>query len=127
MHTYQFDNTTFISGGGYDYGSIYGSNGDDVLNGQGRDDVLTGNAGADTFIFDRKNAGYDVITDFEVGIDTIAIGKNLGGNGINTVQDVLDAATQVGNDTIIDLGGKNKIELMGVKSDDLDSSSIDII
>ena len=41
VHTYQFDNTTFVSGGGNDYGSLYGSNQDDVLHAFPDDSTLT--------------------------------------------------------------------------------------
>lgn len=51
---------------------LFGGDGDDDLSGGSGDDHLTGGEGADTFIFNVNN-GTDVITDFEVGIDTIHI------------------------------------------------------
>ncbi|MBP2160303.1 MULTISPECIES: calcium-binding protein [Asticcacaulis] len=40
------------------------SGGDDVLNGGKGDDVLSGGGGNDTFVFDAKGFGKDIITDF---------------------------------------------------------------
>lgn len=63
--------------------SLYGGTGNDSLNGgSGRDvleghlgnDLLTGGAGSDQFLFSR-NHGNDTITDFELGLDQIAIGR----------------------------------------------------
>lgn len=53
--------------------SIIGTSGDDTLNGRMGRDTLTGGAGDDTFyILSPEHAG-DVITDFEVGEDTLWI------------------------------------------------------
>ncbi|MEM1281819.1 MAG: hypothetical protein AAGG53_17815, partial [Cyanobacteria bacterium P01_H01_bin.152] len=63
-------------------GALIGTDGDDILTGGANDDVLdgglgsdtyTGGAGADEFVF-GLGQGIDVITDFEVGIDTIVLG-----------------------------------------------------
>ncbi|QFS82617.1 Serralysin C precursor [Roseivivax sp. THAF40] len=46
-----------------------GGSGDDAIVGNAADNVLTGGAGADTFIFVEGQGGYDVITDYERGVD----------------------------------------------------------
>ncbi|EEE37053.1 vcbs repeat domain protein [Rhodobacteraceae bacterium KLH11] len=51
---------------------ILGTLGDDVLSSTEADEVLTGGAGADTFVFNALEAeGADHISDFELGVDTI--------------------------------------------------------
>jgi Ca2+-binding RTX toxin-like protein len=70
----------FEGGGGHDF--LTGGAGVDVLNGgTGNDtleggrglDILTGGAGADRFVFSGGD-GHDLITDFQQGIDKIAVG-----------------------------------------------------
>lgn len=67
--------------GGDGKDNLFGDSGDDVINGDdGNDkltggtgnDTMTGGAGADNFYF-VSGDGQDVITDFEIGIDTITI------------------------------------------------------
>jgi Ca2+-binding RTX toxin-like protein len=100
-------NDTIKAGGGKD--KIDGGKGNDKLSG-GDDNVK------DTFIFGAKS-GKDVITDFDVKKDVLEIAKGL--NGIKNAGDVLDHATQKGDNVVIDLGGGNKITLKGVDLDDL--------
>ncbi|RJF87355.1 calcium-binding protein [Oleomonas cavernae] len=72
--------------------SFQGRAGDDVLSGGAGDDLLVGNAGADRlrggagadqFRFDRPSDGGDIIADFTVGSDIIAV--RAGGFGISTI------------------------------------------
>ena len=78
--------------GGYGFDRIYGGTGNDnIVSGyDDSNDVLTGNGGADTFnisgnmayhIHDGTYTPREIITDFEVGIDKIAIDDYLVGNG----------------------------------------------
>ncbi|WP_375470687.1 calcium-binding protein [uncultured Nostoc sp.] len=56
--------------------SLLGGAGDDVLTGGVGRDVLTGGTGLDRFnLTDTRTGGYDTITDFTVGNDTIFISK----------------------------------------------------
>ncbi|WP_372605247.1 M10 family metallopeptidase C-terminal domain-containing protein, partial [Actibacterium sp.] len=48
-----------------------GGSGNDALIGNEGDNVLTGNGGADTFIFTVDGGGYDTVTDFEDGVDLL--------------------------------------------------------
>jgi Ca2+-binding RTX toxin-like protein len=70
--------------GGAGADDLYGGNGADVLiggggadhlSGDGGHDVMTGGKGADVFEFDLPpdQAGVDTITDFQTGLDTIAL------------------------------------------------------
>jgi Ca2+-binding RTX toxin-like protein len=61
--------------GSYFYGfadRIDGGAGNDVISGDLDSDVLTGGSGADTFVIDTYY-GTDRITDFEDGVDTLAL------------------------------------------------------
>lgn len=102
-----------IGGRGDD--NIAGGKGDDKIIGGKGDDVLKGNKGEDTFVF-GKNSGDDVIKDFDVGKDVLEF-NNI--KGFKNPQDVIDAAKQVGNDVVIDLGDGNSITLKKVDLDDL--------
>ena len=53
---------------------LLGNGGNDVLTGLGGKDLLTGGSGADTFVFgtgDSLLSGFDLITDLEIGVDSI--------------------------------------------------------
>jgi len=53
---------------------LLGNGGNDVLTGLGGKDILTGGSGADTFVFgygDSLLSGFDLITDFAIGVDSI--------------------------------------------------------
>ncbi|NEQ43480.1 MAG: hypothetical protein F6K00_07940 [Leptolyngbya sp. SIOISBB] len=56
--------------------TLRGGAGNDTLVGNHGEDVLTGGDGEDTFVL-TKGTGVDEITDFEVGIDRIALGSGL--------------------------------------------------
>jgi Ca2+-binding RTX toxin-like protein len=60
--------------GGRGSDALLGGSGRDFLNGRKGNDVLTGGSHADRFFF-NKNSGKDVITDFEIGVDSVQIGK----------------------------------------------------
>jgi Ca2+-binding RTX toxin-like protein len=101
---------------------LYGGDGDDTLVGDdaasedavGGDDVMTGGAGADTFVFD---AGSDVITDFENGVDKIVL-KNL---GVDSFEDFAKLGGQVGDDVVIDFG-ERVLTIENVDAADIDAT-----
>lgn len=67
-----------VGGGGED--RLFGGDGDDVLRGARGPDVLTGGEGNDLFVFRNiaeasTSAGYDLIRDFETGIDEIDLSR----------------------------------------------------
>jgi Ca2+-binding RTX toxin-like protein len=66
------------TGGGHDLldggrgdDHLFGEAGDDILSGGKGNDVLEGGAGADIFRYRSPGDGYDVIKDFEVGVDKV--------------------------------------------------------
>ncbi|MEM7633293.1 MAG: CAP domain-containing protein [Pseudomonadota bacterium] len=54
---------------------IIGNSGDNRIAGGEESDILTGNGGADSFVFDNCHDGVDQITDFVSGTDTIEVGR----------------------------------------------------
>ena len=85
--------------GGAGFDRLYGGAGDDILSGGLGDDklkggsgndILTGGSGRDQFVFAEfsttgsGHSGHDVITDFESGVDRIAV---TGGYSLNTLFD----------------------------------------
>ncbi|MEM7525582.1 MAG: calcium-binding protein, partial [Pseudomonadota bacterium] len=98
------DNDNLVGGGGDD--RLYGGRGDDTLNGSAGDDrlvggagddVMTGGAGVDRFIL-RQNAGDDVITDFEDGVEQMRIQ-----NGAERFEDL--SVVQAGETALISFAG----------------------
>ncbi|RCJ28200.1 hypothetical protein A6S26_11720 [Nostoc sp. ATCC 43529] len=67
-------NDSLFGGAGID--TLLGGTGDDVLAGGVGKDVLTGGSGRDSlYLTDTRTGGFDTITDFTVGDDTIFISK----------------------------------------------------
>ncbi len=98
--------------GGSGNDTLDGGNGADELIGGAGNDILIGGVGDDTFVF---NAGFgnDVITDFEAGAgvgDIIQFATDVFAN----FTEVMDAATQIGGDTVIELDSSNTITLKDV-------------
>ncbi len=100
--------------GGQDNDVLFGGKGnDDVLGGKGND-VLFGGPDFDTFIF-GDSSGQDVIGDFELNVDLIAIASNVNGSGILSEADALaQITTDAVGDAVFDLGGGNTVTLAGV-------------
>lgn len=103
--------------------AVYGTSGNDHLNGGVGADILTGGLGEDSFDFnnisDSTSSAFDIITDFESSIDKINL-SGFADEGINDINDL--TITNVGSKTIITANNYDfKIELTGVSSlDDSD-------
>jgi Ca2+-binding RTX toxin-like protein len=83
--------------GGKGHDQLSGNAGHDFLEAGRGNDTLSGNAGADTFAFSRGH-GKDVVTDFEVGIDTIEIGRGASRmRALDFVQDGSDVVVSFRN------------------------------
>ena len=95
--------------------NVIGSDNDDVLIGDSQNNVLTGGAGGDTFVF-QSNAGRDRITDFAVQEDSLSVGDIF-----KTASDALHATQQVGSDAVVDFGSGDSVTLVGVRVDELDA------
>ena len=90
---------------------LRGDGGNDVLIGGKGGDVLTGGGGADVFDFSRLDGtDRDVITDFEVGVDSIHLGAGL----------TVTGTSQSGASTVLALSNGGSILLQGVHADSLD-------
>ncbi|MCV9878226.1 serralysin family metalloprotease [Brenneria izbisi] len=89
---------------------LQGGFGDDVLSGGRGADVLTGGIGADTFVYagvsDSMASSYDLITDFERGIDKIDLSAF---NGEGDLRFVEDSFTGVGNEALLNWDADNNI------------------
>ena len=96
----------------------HGGAGDDRLVGGRGDDVLSGGEGDDLFVF-RDGDGADTITDFAAGNGSDDVIDLRQVSALETFDDVQAAASQLGNDTRIDLGGGDSITLLGVNVGDL--------
>lgn len=110
-----------ILSGGSGKDKLFGGSGDDELFGNGSgdkieggsgDDVLTGGSGSDVFVFESGHDA-DVITDFEVGKDTLQIAADLAG-GLNAQQIVDGAATTSDGSTVLSFGAGDQILLEGI-------------
>jgi hypothetical protein len=89
-----------ISGGGGD-DTLSGGSGDDTLTGGSGSDELTGGAGSDTFVFAPGDGiGFDVITDFEIGVDQLDL-TAFGLTGIG-VPGVIEGGVIIGDDGVVD-------------------------
>jgi Ca2+-binding RTX toxin-like protein len=97
-----------------------GSSGTDNFQGEGGSDTFDTRAGNDTiatglggdFIIIRDGGGHDLITDFNVAQDKLNL-SNLS-DGPWTYELFLAAATEVGGNTVINLGAGNSVTLQGV-------------
>ncbi len=71
-------------GGGAGGDVLYGLEGDDVLGGGAGGDALSGGQGADGFVFANGgpgSSGWDLILDFEVGVDRVYLDAGFFGTG----------------------------------------------
>lgn len=125
--TFDFSNvvltgiTAIDMAGGHDV--AVGSTGDDVLIGGTGNDALTGGLGADTFVF-RDGDGEDVITDFDTADDLLRLDQV---NGFDAFADVQGALTQVGADTVLDLGGDQSVLFEDVLASALTSDHFEFV
>jgi hypothetical protein len=78
--------------------------------------MLSG-GGADVFAFGDAS-GYDIVENFHVGSDVVAIQMGVNGTGANDAFDLAFYQTEAGS-TVLDLGGGNMVELYGVQLADL--------
>jgi Ca2+-binding RTX toxin-like protein len=111
---------TIFGGTGAD--TITGGAGNDVINGGGGNDTLTGGGGADTFIF-QPGVGTAVVTDFSSAQGDVIDLDNFG--TFSSLSDVLAAAAQVNNDTVITLGSGESVTLQNVQLSSLTAADFE--
>jgi Ca2+-binding RTX toxin-like protein len=95
------------------FGDRASVNFDDTLNGGAGDDTLTGGRGNDTFVFEA-GMGHDTITDFAAGLGATDVIRLIG-LGFDNFDNVLAAATDVGDNCVIQISAGESITLEGVQ------------
>ncbi len=85
---------------------------DNIFDGGPGDDTMTGGLGNDTFMF-RAGWGSDTITDFSAGAASGDV-VHLQFFGFSTFGQLIAAATQIGADTVIDVGAGQTLTLQNV-------------
>ena len=78
-------------------------------------DRLTGNAGADGFIF-ADGYGRDKITDFSKTDDLISLGSDLWGGAVMTATQVLASFALIRNGNVVLDFGTDELTLIGVSA-----------
>jgi serralysin len=104
--------------GGKDSDLVYGDAGNDTLMGDKGNDTLEGGDGADVFQF-ASGSGVDVIDDFNLAADLIALEAGLNGGGIHAAVDVLAHASDTAEGAVIDLGSGHSVLLQNVSASQL--------
>jgi len=94
--------------GGQDGDHLFGEGGDDWLSGDRGDDTISGGAGADIF-HSFGDAGLDQVTDF----------NRAEGDRVLLDLGTTYTVSQVGADTVIDMGGGGRMVLVGVTTSTL--------
>jgi VCBS repeat-containing protein len=84
--------------------------GDDIILGLDGNDIINGGAGNDVFVFGDGN-GADTIQDFTAGAGSEDQIELVGISGFLSFLDVQANSTQVGANTVIDLGAGNSVTL----------------
>jgi len=106
---YGEDGADFLFGGSGD-DLLDGGAGNDILMGSDGSDILIGGAGSDTFIF-QSGFGHDIVSDIDIDDgDVIELYDGLFGD----FEELINATSQVGNDTLITYDAQNTITLKNV-------------
>ena len=127
------DEDTVHGGKGED--TVWGNKGDDLLFGNRDDDVLYGGVGDDTmgggqgtdiFVFESEPSS-DVISDFGTDAGEVLDLTRLGFDEDFTTFKAGRIDENADGDEVVDLGGDNKILLLGVGVDDLQASHFTLV
>ena len=103
---------------------LSGGDGDDILVGGLGNDLMSGGTGADIFRWQAGETGHDVVTDFELGVDSLDLSDLLVGEEFNPLDQYLNFTFSVTATTIeasAEAGGGvvQTIELQSVTEGDL--------
>ncbi|KZL23318.1 Hemolysin, plasmid [Pseudovibrio sp. WM33] len=96
------------------------------IDGLAGDDLMTGNGGSDTFIFEGESFGHDAILDFEAGAgseDVIRFDADL----FADYDAVVAAMSSVGSDTVIKIDESNSVTLRNVTSTSLHQDDFELV
>ncbi|MDJ0591668.1 MAG: hypothetical protein QNJ72_17005 [Pleurocapsa sp. MO_226.B13] len=111
-----------IINGGIGNDNLTGAEGSDFLIGGAGDDLLRGTGGFDTFMVGN---GADIIVDFEPADVIVDLGDSF--DDIGQILGEGGAATQVGQDTVINLGDDDSVTLLNFAVDDLTAANFALI
>lgn len=112
--------------GGWGDDRLVGGGGDDLLLGGEGSDILRGGEGADVFGFSIDDEGHDRVRDFDVSEDVLLL-STFSSQPIDSFDDLLANAEQVGNHTVITLGTDATITLENVALADLHEDMFAVI
>lgn len=106
----------------------------DLVRAAAGDELFTGGAGADHFLFEDGN-GDDSIADFVAGsggdVFILLLGADdtdgINGTGVDTIAELLAKGTQQGDDTVFDLGQGHSVTLTGVRLTDLVNANFEVV
>jgi len=117
-----FDDTVLGSAGNE---TLLGLGGDDTLGGGAGNDSLFGGAGTDNFLYDTSVGGADVIGDFRGGSlgDEVIIITDQNPN-FDSFAEIQAAASQVGNNVVINFGNGNLLTLVNYSLTHFNASAI---
>ena len=105
---------------------LFGNRDDDVLYGGGGDDTMGGGQGTDIFVFETES-GSDVISDFDTDAGEVLDLTRLGFDEDFAAFKAGRIDENADGDAVVDLGGDNKIVLLGVGVDDLQASHFTLV
>jgi Ca2+-binding RTX toxin-like protein len=87
---------------------------DNIFDGRGGNDTMTGGLGADTFVF-RLNEGSDTVTDFSAGAASGDVIQMAGwGAAFDSFAEMIAVATQSGGDVVFNFGNGQTLTLQSV-------------
>ncbi len=110
-----------LSGDGGD-DVLLGGNAADTIEGGADDDTMTGNDGADVFVFRAAEAtGDDVITDFSTADDTVRL------IGFGAGFEPLDSLDQTEQGAALDLGGGDEVLFLGRLVTEFTTGDFDLV
>lgn len=102
--------------GGTENDQLVGGEGDDLLRGSLGYDILTGDGGSDSFVL-AVGEGTDIITDFEIELDTLVFYTGITSDTVSITQLDNNTALSFGDETLAILNGVNADELMAAGGD----------
>ena len=105
---------------------LSGAAGDDTLSGGAGNDTLSGGSGAGVFVFETES-GSDVISDFDTDAGEVIDLTRLGFDEDFAAFKAGRMDENADGDAVVDLGGDNKIVLLGVGVDDLQASHFTLV
>ena len=92
---------------------IIGNDGNDTITGGGGNDRLSGSGGADRFVF-STGCAHDVVTDFDLAVDTLQLAASLWAGAAKTAAEVVADFDRVANGHVVLDFGTDEITFLTV-------------